>query len=614
MENTAITHQVHQGNVSLSLTRYFSRYWQPKDRLSLSSSTSLTISPPYHNLSDLRTRNTYLSMQLHDHSFRPYDLPDFDADMHRGDSLHPLYPPCSHCPQGSMNQCKEAACPILEMTSQCTDQCVVVACNDPTHPEPSCHVADGDIICDSICVPDEDCGNCSGLEELLLCCTDYHSYLSQPKSLDPNLTLSNWVPQSTDFCGCDKSDKSEQHLSQFFPEHSGIAQPSGDVSSECPVSSTSSAFSSPHISQAATQFTPVSLPQHLPQFSPPMFNCLWADCKVAFPSITELVGHVNLDHLRPPNLTKESAPQQVCSNVPRNQQFDLDALSCHWGDCAMYPCPESISSSSATTFTDTVLDVLTTHLMQDHLGINYPFPQSTTVRAAPPSTTPPTFMENLARDESSTNATSHPSPRDKSHSPDSRSIDNAPKPCKWSGCTQIFSSPDDLTNHILSAHIGSGKAHYECCWEGCSRNGGQGFSSKQKVARHMQSHTGHRPFKCKICNAHFSETATLQQHMRRHTQEKPYVCDFPGCGKAFAITGALTIHKRTHNGFKPFKCKYCEKAFTESSNLSKHLRTHTGARPYPCLEDGCGKSFARPDQLARHMSVHRKKDLGLGME
>ncbi|KAG1876509.1 hypothetical protein DFJ58DRAFT_754656, partial [Suillus subalutaceus] len=606
MENTAITHRINQGN--LSLTRHFSRYSPHKDPLDFSSSASPTINPPYHKLSDLRTKNTYLFMQLHDCSFRPYDLPGFDIGMDRGDSS--MHPPCSDCSQESMNQCKEVACPIPEMTSQCTDQCVVVACTDPTHPEPSCHVADGDIICNSACLPDEDCGNCSGLEELLQCCTDYHSYLSQPKSLDPSLTQLDWNPQSTnDLCGCNESDYSGQHVSQFLPEHSDIARPLYDASPECTVSSTSSAFSSPHIPQAATQFTPVGLPRHLPQFSPHMFTCLWADCRSTFPSLMELVGHVNLDHLRPQNLTKESAPQQVCSNVFQNQQFDPDALSCHWGDCAMLPCTESISSSSTTAFTNTVLDVLTTHLMQDHLGINYSsFPQSTTVRTTPPPKTPPTRMENITRDESPTDATPYPSPRHKSYSPDFPSTDTI-KPCKWSGCTQSFSSPDDLTNHILFAHIGSGKAHYECCWEGCSRNGKQGFSSKQKVARHMQSHTGHRPFKCKICNAHFSETATLQQHMRRHTQEKPYVCDFPGCGKAFAITGALTIHKRTHNGFKPFKCKYCEKAFAESSNLSKHLRTHTGARPYPCTESGCGKSFARPDQLARHMSVHRKKDL-----
>jgi hypothetical protein len=178
--------------------------------------------------------------------------------------------------------------------------------------------------------------------------------------------------------------------------------------------------------------------------------------------------------------------------------------------------------------------------------------------------------------------------------------------CMWDDCNQIFSTCDALTAHIASAHVGSGKAQYECVWRGCPRVGGQPFASKQKILRHIQSHTGHRPFQCTVCKQHFSEAATLQQHMRRHTREKPYQCDYPGCGKAFAITGALTIHKRIHNGEKPFKCTYCERAFSESSNLSKHLRTHTGARPYACLEPGCEKRFARPDQVSRHMNVHRK--------
>jgi hypothetical protein len=32
-------------------------------------------------------------------------------------------------------------------------------------------------------------------------------------------------------------------------------------------------------------------------------------------------------------------------------------------------------------------------------------------------------------------------------------------------------------------------------------------------------HTGHKPFRCELCNQHFSEAATLQQHKRRHTHE-----------------------------------------------------------------------------------------------
>lgn len=35
-------------------------------------------------------------------------------------------------------------------------------------------------------------------------------------------------------------------------------------------------------------------------------------------------------------------------------------------------------------------------------------------------------------------------------------------------------------------------------------------------------HTGHKPFQCKLCKQHFSESATLQQHMRRHTHESKH--------------------------------------------------------------------------------------------
>jgi hypothetical protein len=59
---------------------------------------------------------------------------------------------------------------------------------------------------------------------------------------------------------------------------------------------------------------------------------------------------------------------------------------------------------------------------------------------------------------------------------------------------------------------------------------------------------------------------------------------------------------------KPLIWTICDyRAFAESSNLSKHLRTHTGVRPYACAEPGCGKSFARPDQLTRHSLVHKKR-------
>ncbi|KAI6044287.1 hypothetical protein EDC04DRAFT_423995 [Pisolithus marmoratus] len=495
--------------------------------------------------------------------------PDFESPYLQCDQ-------CTPRPQ----ECDQAACLIPGLTSECTDQCLVVACDDPDHPDAECQVETGTEPCDGSCVGGTDCVECPGLEEILQCCTDYHSYFAEPKSYDgPSMArLDNTF--SDIFCGCADNtgtfplptgDPGMQNIYHTppLPHPLGALRGGSDPSSDCttpsPLLSASSIGSTSH--------TPLHQPISL-------HICMWGNCQLTFSTMSELVGHVNLQHLRP---NQSSFPP-----VSEPSFFSQSALSCHWGDCAMYPSSSSIPSSSSGG-ADQVIDLLTTHLMQDHLGVDLPLPTTTAVSPALPS---------LVSSSASQKAASLPP----------SSSDASCHTCKWESCSQTFASSDDLTSHIASMHVGSGKAHYDCFWEGCTRNGVNGFSSKQKISRHLQSHTGHRPFQCQTCLQNFSEAATLQQHMRRHTQEKPYVCDHPGCGRAFAITGALTIHKRTHNGQRPFKCTYCNKAFSESSNLSKHLRTHTGARPYACTEEGCKKSFARPDQLARHMSIHRKKD------
>lgn len=462
-------------------------------------------------------------------------------------------------------------CGDCRITAECTDQCRVVPCSDLS-------LCQDDAPCDGSCVA-ADCVECSGWDDIFQCCQDDHAY-------DPSSVV--WTDSFSDMlCPCD----TDPGIIQFQNTSQDIYH--------------SATFGSSGTSSVSTTPSPLlSASQHTPTASVEAHACMWANCGLVFASLSELVGHVNLQHLRPP----APVPAPNITNPPflppqDAQLFSSDsALSCHWGNCSMYPNLSSIPGSSSGPEVDQVINLLTTHLMQDHLGVNSPLlghpavssplPDQLTVPSVP-SVSPVTSPTTTAQEPTSP-ATPRSTPGD--------------HPCKWQSCGQIFASSDELTAHIASVHIGSGRAHYDCFWEGCSRNGDSGFSSKQKISRHLQSHTGHRPFQCQVCQQNFSEAATLQQHMRRHTHEKPYVCDHPGCGKAFSITGALTIHKRTHNGLRPFKCSYCDKAFSESSNLSKHLRTHTGARPYVCIQPGCKKSFARPDQLARHTSVHRKKD------
>ncbi|XP_068093172.1 zinc finger protein 407 [Hyperolius riggenbachi] len=164
--------------------------------------------------------------------------------------------------------------------------------------------------------------------------------------------------------------------------------------------------------------------------------------------------------------------------------------------------------------------------------------------------------------------------------------------------------------HFAAAQLGDARNHvkrhlgmreYKC--HVC----GVAFVMRKHLNNHLLGKHGvgtpkERKFACNLCYRTFREKWSLNNHMKLHTGEKPFKCTWPTCHYSFLTASAMKDHYRTHTGEKSFLCDLCGFAGGTRHALTKHRRQHTGEKPFKCEE--CNFASATQSHLTRHKRVH----------
>ena len=78
-------------------------------------------------------------------------------------------------------------------------------------------------------------------------------------------------------------------------------------------------------------------------------------------------------------------------------------------------------------------------------------------------------------------------------------------------------------------------------------------------------------------------------------------CEF--CGKIFVNISNLTVHRRSHTGEKPYHCRLCSYTTAQSSKLTRHMKIHEKNTCHLCNEVFKNQHLKAEHLKNKHLSV-----------